>query len=216
MTTVLHGYRYSVYLRIVRLALEEKGVGYERVEVNPFAPDLPDAYLDLHPFRKVPVLVHDGFVLYETAAIVRHVDRVFPGPPLQPTDAEALARMDQIMAVVDTYAYWPLVRQVFAQSVMRPRLGEVADENEIARGLAAAPAVLAALEKLAAPQDFLVGPAISLADFHLGAMIAYFTRAPEGTAMLASYPRLAGWWSAISTRPSFVATEPLGRPEPCS
>ena len=41
MPLVLHGYRYSVYLRIVRLALAEKGVGYDRVEVNPFAPDVP-------------------------------------------------------------------------------------------------------------------------------------------------------------------------------
>jgi glutathione S-transferase len=31
MPLVLHGYRYSVYLRIVRLALAEKGVAYERV-----------------------------------------------------------------------------------------------------------------------------------------------------------------------------------------
>ena len=37
MPLVLHGYRYSVYLRIVRLTLAEKGVAYERVEVNPFA-----------------------------------------------------------------------------------------------------------------------------------------------------------------------------------
>src|SRR6185312_4038374 len=103
MTVVLHGYRHSVYLRIVRLALAEKGTSYERIEVNPFAPDLPKAYLELHPFGKVPALVHVGFAVYETAAIVRYVDRAFPGPALQPADPRALARMDQIMAVVDAY-----------------------------------------------------------------------------------------------------------------
>ena len=200
MTVVLHGYRYSVYLRIVRLALAEKGI---------FAPDLPAGYLQLHPFGKVPTLVHDGFAVYETAAILRYVDRAFPGPALQPAEPKALARMDQIVAVADAYAYWPLVRQVFAHRVMRPQLGQAADEDEIARGLAAAPRVLAALEKLASAQRFLVGPAVSLADFHLGAMIAYFVQAPEGAALLASCPRLAAWWSAISTRPSFAATDPL-------
>ena len=45
MSLVLHGYRYSVYVRIARLALAEKGVAYDRVEVNPFAPDVPASYL---------------------------------------------------------------------------------------------------------------------------------------------------------------------------
>ena len=36
MSLVLHGYHYSVYNRIARLALAEKGVAYDRVEVNPF------------------------------------------------------------------------------------------------------------------------------------------------------------------------------------
>ena len=40
MTLVLHGYRPSVYTRVARLALAEKGVAYDQVEVNPFAPDL--------------------------------------------------------------------------------------------------------------------------------------------------------------------------------
>ena len=61
---VLHGYQYSVYLRIVRMVLVEKGVPYSRVEVNPFASDMPKEYLDLHPFRRVPTLVHDDYVLY--------------------------------------------------------------------------------------------------------------------------------------------------------
>lgn len=212
MSVVLHGYHLSVYLRIARLALAEKGVACERVEVNPFAPDVPAAYLELHPFGRVPVLVHDGFALYETAAITRYIDRAFPGPPLQPSQPKALARMDQVIGVVDAYAYWPLVRQVFAHRVIRPRLGQPPDEAEIAGGLAAAPKVLGALEKLAAGDTFLVGPALSLADLHLGAMIAYFVQAPEGAALLPAFPRLAAWWSSIAARSSFAATDPQPRP----
>src|SRR5262249_60438135 len=170
---------YSVYNRIARLALAEKGVSYDRVEVNPFAPDVPAAYLALHPFGRVPALVHDGFALYETAAITRYIDRAFPGPALQPADPKALARMDQIIGAVDAYGYWPLVRQVFVQRVSRPRRGEPTDEAELAKGLAASAKVLAALERLSADATFIVGPALSLGHLHLGAMGAYFLPAPS-------------------------------------
>jgi glutathione S-transferase len=208
MSLVLHGYRYSVYLRIARLALAEKGVAAEHVEVNPFAPDVPASYLDLHPFGRVPTLVHDGFVLYETAAITRYIDRTFEGPRLQPQNPRALARMDQAIAIVDAYAYWPLVRQVFSHLVFGPRVGRPVNREEADHGLAAAPKVLGALEALAANDAFLIGPSLTLADLHLGAMIAYFTQAREGAALLSEYPRLAAWWSRLRARASFAATDP--------
>ena len=183
-------------------------MAYERVEVNPFAPDVPAAYLALHPFGRVPALVHDDFVLYETGAITRYLDRGFAGPALQPRSPRALARMDQIIGVVDSYGYWPLVRQVFSHRVFRPAIGQPADEAEVGRGLAGAAKVLAALEALAAPDAFLVGPDLSLADLHLGAMIAYFAAAPEGSALLHNHPRLAAWWLHLNRRPSLAATDP--------
>jgi glutathione S-transferase len=202
MALVLHGYRYSVYVRIVRLVLAEKGVSYERVEVNPFAPEVPASYLALHPFGRVPTLVHEGFALYETGAITRYIDRAFAGPALQPTAPQALARMDQVIAIVDSYGYWPMVRQVFSHGVFRPRTGQPVDAGEIARGLAASTKVLAALEPLVADDG------VSLGDLHLGAMTAYFVLAPEGATVLRQYPRLAAWWQRLSARPSFASTDP--------
>ena len=81
MAVELIGYRYSVYLRIARLVLAEKGVAFTQVEVNPFA-GAPDWYLALHPFGRVPTLRHGDFVLYETSAISRYVDAAFDGPAL--------------------------------------------------------------------------------------------------------------------------------------
>lgn len=115
----LHGYRYSVYNRIARLALLSKKVEHEMIEVNPFA-DLSEAYLKLHPFGRVPALTHGPFELFETSAITRYVDRAFSGPSLQPERAIALARMDQVIAVVDAYAYWPMVRQVSSHAFFPP------------------------------------------------------------------------------------------------
>lgn len=208
MTLFLHGYRYSVYVRIARLILAEKGVAYERVEVNPFATDVPADYLALHPFGRVPTLVHDGFALYETGAITRYLDRAFPGLGLQPADPKRLARMDQIIGVVDAYAYWPLVRQVFVQDVIRPHTGAAGDAAELQKGLDASAKVLDALETLAATERWLTGADISLADFHLGAMIAYFTQSARGAALLAARPRLSAWWRQLGARPSLAATEP--------
>jgi len=211
MSLVLHGYHYSVYNRIARLALAEKGVAYDRVEVNPFAEPSPE-YLALHPFGRVPTLVHDGFVLYETGAITRYVDRSFARPALQPGSPQALARMDQLVGVIDSYGYWPMVRQVFSHRVFRAAAGRPVDEAEIAQGLAGSAKVLAALEALAS-EPFLTGPNLSLADLHVGAMVAYFTLAPEGAAALAKCPRLAAWWARVSQRASFTTTDP-GLPKP--
>lgn len=208
MAVTLHGYHYSVYVRIARMALAEKSVAYDRIEVNPFADDVPDEYLAMHPFRRVPTLDHDGFVLYETTAITRYIDEAFAGPSLQPKQSRQCARMTQIMSIIDAYGYWPMVRQVFSQRVFSPRLGQSVDEGEIQAGVDASSRVLAALESLIEPDGFLVASQLTLADLHLAAMAAYFTAAPEGKAVFAQYHKLSRWWASMMTRHSLGETDP--------
>ena len=72
---ILHGLTRSVYTRIARLALEEKGVGYALEEVDIFgAADVPEEHRRRHPFGRIPTFMHEGFSLYETVAITRYVD----------------------------------------------------------------------------------------------------------------------------------------------
>lgn len=208
MAIELHGYQYSVYSWIARLALHEKGVAYDWIEVDPFAENIPASYIALHPFKRVPALTHAGFVLYETGAITRYVDEVFEGPKLQPVEPRERARCNQIISVVDSYAYWPLVRQVFSHGVFRPRMKRPVDESEFQSGLEAAPRVLAALESIAGEGPWLCGNQLSLADIHLAPMIGYFVLADEGRALLQKYPRLSEWWSELSNRSTFVTTTP--------
>lgn len=208
MTVELHGYHLSVYARIARMALLEKGVAYAWREVDPFAEHVPQAYLDLHPFRRVPTLVHDCFAIYETAAITRYVDEAFDGPPLQPGEPAARARMAQIVGIIDSYGYWPMVRQVYVHRVSLPMEGEAGSAAEIADGLAASARVLAALEALCGDGPWLAGDGLSLADIHLAPMMAYFTAAPEGAAELVGHPGLAAWWAGIADRQSLVETDP--------
>jgi glutathione S-transferase len=208
----LHGYRYSVYLRIAAMVLIEKNLAWTQVEVDPFDEPIPQSYLALNPFGRVPTLVHDGFVLYETTAMMRYVDEGFPGVSLQPGDPRERARMNQIIAIADSYAYWPMVRQVFAQRVFSPASGGTADEKIIAEGLEKSAEVLAALDGLAG-RRFLVGEALSLADLHLGAMVAYFIMAEEGRSALAHHRNLSEWWDAFSVWPSLLKSDP-GLPAP--
>jgi glutathione S-transferase len=209
VTIQLYGYQYSVYAWIARLAMHEKGISYEWVEVNPFAKDVPADYLAMHPFGRVPTLVNGDFVLFETSAITRYVDEAFQGPRLQPIKPEDRGRVSQIISVIDSYAYWPLVRQVFSHGVFRPRLGHPADPIEYQRGLEAAPLVLRALDQLANEDGFLVADSLSLADIHLAPMIGYFTSDPSGENLLKQYPRLSNWWSAMSLEKHLVDTKPV-------
>jgi glutathione S-transferase len=208
MPVTLFAYRFSVYSWIARLVLAEKGVPCSYIEVNPFAPDLPPDYLTRNPFRRVPTLMHGDFVLFETTAITRYVDEAFAGVDLQPEDGRRRARMAQIIAIVDAYGYWPMVRQVFSHRVFRPRIGHPTDEREIKIGIISSERTLAALETLAEPGDFLVSGRVSLADLHLAPMMAYFTAAAEGRAALAHHEALSAWWASIRNRPAFVATDP--------
>jgi glutathione S-transferase len=207
MTVTLHGFRYSVYVRIARMTLAEKGVAYDRVEVNPFSSQVPMEYLALHPFGRVPTLVHGDFTLYETCAITRYVDEAFDGPALQPRGVRARARMTQIISIIDSYGYVPMVRQVFSERVFGPATGRTADEAIVRQGLEKSLRALTALEALAGDAGPLTGD-WSLADFHLAPMVAYFTAAPEGRDMLARFSRLSAWWEQVRTRQSFIDTEP--------
>ena len=193
----------SVYVRIVRLALIEKGVDHALVPVDPFAPEgLPPAYGERHPFGRIPAFEHDGFRLYETGAITRYVDEAFAGPPLLPAEVRARARANQILSLADSYAYRPLVWGVYVERVEKPAQGEDVDEARLAAALAEARLCLAAIEALKQGAPFLAGARPSLADLHLAPMIFYFRQAPEGAALMAAHPGLEDWWSRMTARAS--------------
>ena len=180
--------------RTARLALEEKGVGYELHEVDTLsgAGQTPE-HLARHPWGKVPVLVHDGFSLFETAAITRYVDDVFPGPRLQPEDPQQRARMTQICAILDNYGWNPMVIQVFVQGALVPMKGGTPDRAVIAKAMPQAELALKTIESLMAGGEFLCGTSISLADMYLVPILDYFLRTEDGGTALKRYPHISIW-----------------------
>jgi len=203
----LFGTDDSVYVRIVRLVLEEKGVPYELVPVDVFASAGVSAdYRMRHPFGRIPALSHDGFDLFETGAITRYIDEAFSGPSLQPGPLLARARLNQIVSILDSYAYIPMVWDVYVERIEVAARGGTPDEGKIADALEKAALCLKTLECLMGGADWLAGNQPSLADFHAAPMISCFVLTEEGREMLASHPRLSGWWARIQTRPSMVLT----------
>ncbi|HEX8572092.1 MAG TPA: glutathione S-transferase family protein [Allosphingosinicella sp.] len=204
----LHGYRYSVYTRIARLVLLSKTVEHRTIEVDPFA-ELPESFLRLHPFGRVPVLIHGAFELFETGAITRYVDRAFEGRPLQPESPAALARMDQVISAIDSYGYRPMVRQVSSHGFFRPFFGEPSSREEIESGLEESGKLLSFLDAVAGEEIVLGGRDLSLADLHLAPMMDYFVRTEEGKAALSAHSALQAWWDRVSAMDALRATDPF-------
>jgi glutathione S-transferase len=205
---IVFGAPYSVYVQTVRLALEEKGVTYELVPVDIFAPDGPSAaHMTRHPFGKIPAFEHGGFRLYEAAAITRYIDEAFAGPPLQPVGLHDRARMMQIISILDSYAYRTLVWDIYVERIARPATGSAPDEGRISAALPKARICLSALADLMGDASWLAGLAISLADLHAAPIFATFRRAPEGERLLSTQGRLVTWWDRMSARASFVRTQ---------
>lgn len=202
---ILYGAEYSVYVRISRLTLAEKGVECELVPVNIFSDDIPDWYLKLQPFGRIPAFAHGDFRLFETAAITRYVDEAFNGPALQPADPQGRAIMSQIIGLLDAYAYRTLVWDIYVERVSKPRQGEIPDGARIKAAMPRARICLDALARLKREGAWLLGDQLTLCDLHAAPMLAYFVEAPEGAAMLRDHPDLVDWWQAISNRAGFPA-----------
>ena len=205
----LYGADYSVYVRIARLTPAEKHVEYALVPVDIFAAGgPPDWYRTLHPFSKIPAFEHDGLTLFETTAITRYVDETFEGPALQPVLPRQRAVMNQIIGLLDAYAYRTLVWDIYVETVSKPREGKTPDKTVVSAALPRAETCLAALAALKSPGRWLLGAQLSLADLHAAPIFAYFMQAGIAAPMLARHPALLDWWQAMQARESFAVTNP--------
>jgi glutathione S-transferase len=102
MTMRLHYHPFSTYSRRVVIALAEKRIPYEAVVVDMAARKHREpAYLALNPYGRVPTLDHDGFVLYESTAILNYLEAVHPDPALAPADPRRRALVDMHMKLCD-------------------------------------------------------------------------------------------------------------------
>jgi glutathione S-transferase len=89
----LYTFRLCPFAHRVRLALAEKGVASEAIEVD--LKNKPAGFARISPFGKVPLLLHGEAKLWESAIINEYLDELLPDPPLMPASLSdrALARV---------------------------------------------------------------------------------------------------------------------------
>lgn len=202
---VVYGVPGSPFMRAVQMGLEEKQVPYRVQAMNP-GESKSEAYLEKHPFGRIPAIEHDDFILYETQAILRYIDAEFPEPPLQPCDHRAAARMNQIIGINDWYFFPKVAAVIVFNRIVGPALlGLAPDEAAIEAAMPMARTCVAELDRLLGMQHFLTGDAVSIADLMLAAQIDFFAETPEGESLL-SGTRLKNWLARMNDRSSMQAT----------
>jgi glutathione S-transferase len=201
---VVYGVPGSPFMRSVCAAMEEKAAPYR---IQPFGPGEMRQH-QLHPFGRVPVIDHGDFRLYETQAILRYIDAIFPNPALQPTQPKAIGRMNQIIGINDWYLFPQVGRIIVFQRIVGPVLmGTTPDETVIAAAVPDAERCLGELDRLLGEQPYLAGDQLSLADLLLAPQLAYLAATPECARILTG-TALKAWLERMEARPSMQATLP--------
>lgn len=203
---VVHGMIGSPFVRSVLVALAEKGRDCRLVPLRLDALRTAE-YRALHPFGRVPAFEQDGFVLYETQAILRHVDRAFPEPALTPRDLRAAARMDQVLNTIDHYLFADAGAVLGFNRILAPRfLKREPDEAACARAEKRVARALAVLAGVLGDHPRITGDALTLADVALACHLDFLRGTPEGERAVGAEPRLAAFLSRMAERPSFADT----------
>ena len=194
----------------VRVFLAEKGLQLPTVEVNVREGQLYEApYAAMNPFHCVPFLeLDDGRVIAESVSICRYLEELHPEPPLfgrdprragRPwtcgTGASSLTASCRACTRCATCcrsspAAWCPARATTCLSCRSwSRAGKAMLEIFLGR-----------LEPQLEGQDFIAGPALSIAD-----ITGFFTvrmAAPLEIDLAGRYPNIARWQAALAARPS--------------
>ena len=172
------------YCARVRIALAEKGVEYEAVEID--LDDRPSWIYEKNPLGRVPVLEDDAFVLPESAVIDEYLEERYPEPPLWPADAAERAFGRLLVCRFD--------------QLSRPYYALRREEEGGAERL---DVELAKLNAILDAQAYLTGREFGLADI---AYVPWIVRARDRMSVdLGRFGALAGWLERLSERPAIAA-----------
>jgi len=190
----IYGPAFSSYVRSVMLCCEEANMPYQ-LEISA-KNDSP------HPFGKVPVLNDDGFVVFESAAICRYLDRRSGTTILSPGDVRQLGWMDQWISVANCY-FNPVFMRSFVLELVFPK-GENGQINEgnVSAALPEVDRYLQIANTALQTQPYFSGQQPGIADYLIMPMIDYLYRSSRIDAMLENVTRLAEYYAEMKLRPS--------------
>jgi len=186
--------------RRVWIALLEKQLEFELIEMQLDGDQFQPEFLALNPFHHIPVLVDDDFSIIESLAILDYLEAKYPTPALLPTEAKALAttRMVEMVTINELApAMNPLVYQMMELSSPK------AEEIELTKQKIAT--VLKFFEQLLGDKLFIAGEQLSLGDIVAGCAVPVL---PILGVSLTDYPKINAWVERLMQRSSWQITQP--------
>ena len=211
----IYGGAASSFVRTARMACVEKGVDYELMGVGDGSiAALKEAeHLARHSFGRIPSMEHDGFVLFEAAAICRYIDEAFDGPALQPSDVKERAVMTQWISALSDYVIpsciGGLARHYAFPSGPDGKPDMVAIEANTPKVIAHIDIIEKALEG----KTTLTGDQVTIADLFLLPVFFYVGNVPDGMRFFEGRDNIGRWWHGMVERESYEQTRPGPPPE---
>jgi glutathione S-transferase len=199
VTLTLYEGPLSPNARKVRLIAAELGLPLNRVKLSFVKGETRTAdYRAKNPNGTVPTLDDDGFVLWESAAILRRLAAKRPERGLAPGDPDAAARVDQWLCWWISQPEAALMRLAW-ERLIKPALGQPGNDPAIvADAQAALDRFLPVLDRQLAGRDFIAGP-LSIADFAAG---PWLDVAPATLQLdLGRYGNIQAWLARLRARP---------------
>jgi len=169
------GRKTSINVQKVMWTVAELGLAHERVDAGgPFGGLDTEEFGKLNPNRLVPVIDDNGFVLWESNAILRYLSAVYGREKLSVSDERQRALADQWMEWANSMLYADIIATCFLGLIRTP----AQDRNVAAIEKAAKRAGerLAILDAQLAGRSYILGDQLTAADIGCGSlMYRYFT-----------------------------------------
>jgi len=183
----------------VRIVLAEKDMDCEVVTVDLHAGQHRQAaFLKLNPFGRVPVLVDEDCVIYDSTIINEYLDDEYPEPALRPAGSDERARVRLLEDYADTAFTLPAM-------ALQNELAKSAGHRDEARIKAARDVVIKTLEMLNRElegKEYLGGDTFSLADVAFAPMVLQLEKL--GVHLESSAKNVKAWAQRLAARPSIA------------
>jgi glutathione S-transferase len=200
----LYGFPPSPNTWKVRAVAAQLGIPLDLQFVDLTKPRTPD-YLAINPTGRTPTLVDGDFILWESNAIMQYVASRVPNT-LWPSDPRARADIARWqcwqLAHFGADACQPLTFQRLVKKIVN--LGPP-DEAVVAKATEAFNREARVLDAHLAKHSFLVGNALTLADFAVAASMAYVK---EAELPIGPYAHLRDWFTRVTALPAWRDTAP--------
>ena len=192
----LYDFPQSPNCQKVKLVLAEKDLSYETVFVDLMNNAQRSAdFLRLNPYGKVPVLIDEDEVIYDSTIINEYLDDEYPHPPLMPTGSDGRARA----RLFEDFADNSFIPQANVLATELSKAADQIDQERIQRYRSDLVRVLEFLDRHLEGKEYLVQE-FSLAD------VAFVPRllvlAPLGVTVPESLTNVMAWIERLGQRPS--------------